>query len=346
LKNGDITFGLGVVGAIFGSLLLIGFLVTVGWERPPMDVTQQGYRGLGMEDVTNPRTESMKMAMNAALEAPYDVSPGGTPVSQIRDVYKNVQVLGDLNEDQFNRLMLVITEWVSPDQGCAYCHNEANMASDEKYTKTVSRGMLEMTMALNKDWGDHVKETGVTCYTCHRGNPVPVNVWSTNPGPKQAGGWAANRNGQNMATASNGSTSLPFDPFTNLLAGDGMISVNSMGALPSGSDRNTQDAEQTYGLMMHFSSSLGVNCTHCHNSRAFWDWDQSPPTRLQAQAGIGMVREINSKYIEPLAGILPDDREGSLGDVLKANCATCHQGVNKPLYGAPMAKDYPALSGK
>ena len=27
----------------------------------------------------------------------------------------------------------------------------------------------------------------------------------------------------------------------------------------------------------------------------------------------------------------------------KVNCATCHQGVYKPLYGAPMAKDYPAL---
>jgi photosynthetic reaction center cytochrome c subunit len=24
-------------------------------------------------------------------------------------------------------------------------------------------------------------------------------------------------------------------------------------------------------------------------------------------------------------------------------CATCHQGVNKPLYGAPMAKNWPGL---
>jgi photosynthetic reaction center cytochrome c subunit len=32
------------------------------------------------------------------------------------------------------------------------------------------------------------------------------------------------------------------------------------------------------------------------------------------------------------------------GDVLKVNCATCHQGANKPLLGAPMARDYPELN--
>ena len=34
---------------------------------------------------------------------------------------------------------------------------------------------------------------------------------------------------------------------------------------------------------------------------------------------------------------------GPTGDVAKVNCATCHQGAYKPLYGAPMAKDYPEL---
>ena len=31
------------------------------------------------------------------------------------------------------------------------------------------------------------------------------------------------------------------------------------------------------------------------------------------------------------------------GDVAKVNCATCHQGAYKPLYGAAMAKHYPEL---
>ena len=31
------------------------------------------------------------------------------------------------------------------------------------------------------------------------------------------------------------------------------------------------------------------------------------------------------------------------GDVAKGNCATCHQGAYKPLYGAQMAKHYPGM---
>jgi photosynthetic reaction center cytochrome c subunit len=31
------------------------------------------------------------------------------------------------------------------------------------------------------------------------------------------------------------------------------------------------------------------------------------------------------------------------GDVAKVNCATCHQGAYKPLYGFPMIKDHPEL---
>ena len=157
MKKGDLSTALGLVGVVFGSLLVVAMFFTAGWERPPMEVTQVGYRGVGMETVTNPRTEAMKMAVNQAPEVPYEVSPGGQPVSEL---YENVQVLGHLNNDQFNRLMLSITEWVSPDQGCAYCHNEANLADDSKYTKTVARGMLQMTMAINKDWDDHVKATG------------------------------------------------------------------------------------------------------------------------------------------------------------------------------------------
>ena len=33
-----------------------------------------------------------------------------------------------------------------------------------------------------------------------------------------------------------------------------------------------------------------------------------------------------------------------MGDALKANCETCHQGAYKPLYGAQMLKAYPNLA--
>jgi photosynthetic reaction center cytochrome c subunit len=41
--------------------------------------------------------------------------------------------------------------------------------------------------------------------------------------------------------------------------------------------------------------------------------------------------------------VFPASRKGELGDVAKTNCGTCHQGAYKPLFGAPMLKDYPEL---
>jgi len=94
---------------------------------------------------------------------------------------------------------------------------------------------------------------------------------------------------------------------------------------------------------MHMSDGLGVNCTYCHNTRNFKTWDSSPPQRTVAWHGIRMARDINNNYLEPLTKSFPANRLGPLGDVAKVNCATCHQGVYKPLYGAPMAKAYPEL---
>ena len=61
-----------------------------------------------------------------------------------------------------------------------------NFADDSLYTKVVARRMLEMTRHINGAWTDHVAETGVTCYTCHRGELVPPNIWFNDPGPKVA----------------------------------------------------------------------------------------------------------------------------------------------------------------
>jgi photosynthetic reaction center cytochrome c subunit len=59
-----------------------------------------------------------------------------------------------------------------------------------------------------------------------------------------------------------------------------------------------------------------------------------------------MARELNLTYMEPLTETFPAHRKGELGDVAKVNCATCHQGAYKPLYGAKMAKDFPELGGQ
>jgi len=336
-----------LLGGTIGILLLIPMMLT--WERPPMDSQQLGYRGLGMEEISNPRTAKLLEALNKAPVPDDPVENDGVLVKDDPANYQNVQVLGDLDTAQFTRLMNSISNWVAPQEGdnagCAYCHNLENMASDEIYTKVVARRMLQMTRNINTAFASHVKETGVTCYTCHRGNAVPKFVWSTNPGPKQAGGFAASRNGQNLGgQAVPAFASLPYDPFTTLLAPDANIRVVASTALPGGTGGSIQATEKTYALMMHMSEGLGVNCTFCHNSRQFSSWAESRPQRVTAWHGIKMVSDSNTTYMDPLASVFPANRKGPMGDVLKVNCQTCHQGINKPLYGFSMAKEYPELS--
>jgi photosynthetic reaction center cytochrome c subunit len=96
---------------------------------------------------------------------------------------------------------------------------------------------------------------------------------------------------------------------------------------------------------MHMSKSLGVNCTYCHNSRSFASWESSTPQRATAYYGIRMARDLNSNYLGSLAGVFPANRLGPTGDVPKLNCATCHQGAYKPLYGADILSGHAGLAG-
>ncbi|MDE8345371.1 MAG: photosynthetic reaction center cytochrome c subunit family protein, partial [Acidocella sp.] len=97
--------------------------------------------------------------------------------------------------------------------------------------------------------------------------------------------------------------------------------------------------------MMTYAQGLGVSCEFCHNSRAFNDWDQSTPQRVTAFYAEAMLRDLNSNYMVPLTTVFPAALRGPEGDVAKINCATCHQGVYKPLFGAKMADKFPALEG-
>ncbi len=332
------------------SLVLGGVLVLINvggvflgdWDRPPVVAQQDGYRGTAMGQIDNAREWAQQQVMNEIPEPLPPATPGGTPVSEI---YENVQVLGDLNEEEFLRIMTAMTEWVSPEEGCGYCHTDDSFASDDIYTKIVSRRMIEMNQSINMNWADHVSPAGVTCYTCHRGEPVPAEIWFIPEDPAQATGMAGYRGGQNAAEPSVGLTSLPYDPFSPLVLGDDNIRVEAPTMLPEGFDVSIQETEQTYALMVHMSQALGVNCTYCHNTRSFASWSESTPNRPIAWYGLRMISELNLDYLEPLTSEFPPHRLGPLGDVPKINCATCHQGQNQPLGGADMLSDYPSLGG-
>ncbi len=322
-------------------LLALGGSV-LACDRPPVEATQGAFRGVAMEQVVNPRKMQAVIAANQVPEASPLVPDTGPRAG---DVYQNVQVIGDIGVGTFTRLMLALTSWVSPEQGCNYCHEAGNLASDALYTKIVARRMLQMTRHVNSEWQAHVGETGVTCYTCHRGQPVPAEYWVAPGGNGGAAQFVGNDAGQNKPGAGVGLSSLPSDPFTAFLSEANEIRVQSQTALPAGNRRSIKQTEWTYGFMMHFSTALGVNCTYCHNSRAFSPWEGSTPQRVTAWHGIRMARNLNVEYITPLTDTVPANRKGPQGDIFKVNCATCHQGVNKPLLGVSMLKDYPSLRG-
>jgi photosynthetic reaction center cytochrome c subunit len=321
------------VGALAAALL-------VGCERPPVASKQQGWRGSGMVQIDNPRI--------VAADSPLHIVPAATPLAapdgpKAKEAFQNVQVLGDLSAGEFTRLMVSMTQWIAPTQGCGYCHNLQNLAEDSVYTKTVARKMLQMTAHINADWKQHVAATGVTCYTCHRGQPVPQGAWFA-PAPGKKTVFIGNDAGQNKEAAIVGLASLPYDPYGEYLEKATPIRVQAPLPLPKTENAiGTMQTEHTYGLMMAISDGLGVNCTFCHNSRSFLSWE-GPPQRLTAWHGINMVRDLNNAYVKPLAPVFPAHRKGPAGDVAKVACATCHLGVNKPLNGAPMLKDNPELT--
>lgn len=324
-------------------LVLIGAaLLLAGCERPPVDAVQRGYRGLGMEQVYNPRTLAEQIPLN---QLPAAVDPGTMDGPTAGQILQNVQVLGDLPIGHFTALMTAMTAWVSPKEGCAYCHNLENLADDSKYTKVVARKMIQMTQKVNAGWQPHVAATGVTCYTCHRGQPVPTYSWTQPVAQDKRSDFIGNLNGQNLGSPTVGLAALPADPVTTYLVKPVNIRVGGPAALPTDHVQSIQNTEGTYALMFHISGALGVNCTYCHNSRSFGEWTESPPQRTTAWHGINMVRNLNTEYMLPLAGTWPKNRLGPNGDAPLVACATCHQGAYKPLYGASMIKEWPGLQG-
>jgi photosynthetic reaction center cytochrome c subunit len=130
--------------------LPLAALLLAGCERPPVVSVQTGYRGTGMEQVYNPRTLAQQASLNAA-PAPQPAAASDGP--KAKEIYQNVQVLGDLSVAEFTRHMTAITQWVAPTQGCGYCHNLQNLADDSKYTKVVARRMIQMAETRRRHRG-------------------------------------------------------------------------------------------------------------------------------------------------------------------------------------------------
>ncbi len=341
-----------------GTLILIAafvaaigaiFLITVpNWEKPPIS-QEVGYRGENMIQFTRPWEKQPLNALPAPIPASVEVPAGG---------FKNVQVLKGLSPQEFMRLQYALTEWVAPKQGCGFCHAGNDFASDANPRKLVARRMLQMTQYINADWKSHVGEVGVTCYTCHRGQPMPPKAWFIDaPLPKTGILGAPSEFKETAHTVRDFFPNAGWDEY---YLQNNPIHVESRTATPTGDIGSYSEATRVYEMMMQMSDGIGVNCTYCHTSVAFQDWKGSPPARWTALYGFRMTQQLNQRYVYPLRAVMPQARMGpnptvsptepprelgSLDGNGLVNCTTCHIGGPKPLNGANLLSSFPELAG-
>jgi photosynthetic reaction center cytochrome c subunit len=285
---------------------------------------------------------------------PLPAAAQGGPMATAQ--YKNVKVLTDVSAAEFDRLQQAITAWVSPKEGCAFCHAGTDYASDAKPTKAVARVMMQMTRHLNADWKQHMGSAGVTCYTCHRGQEVPAAAWFPDPAPEhhplidKEDAW--NENADTVRKF------FPDAGFAEYFLGEAPIAVQSVTAAPSTTQTSWPEAIRIYEMMMQMSDGIGANCGLCHNSRAFASWQESSPYRWNSWYAIRLLRDLNRHYLLPISHMMPEsrvlttatdlpvlppqDKGPQVGNAFVV-CATCHYGITKPMNGANMVNDYPGL---
>jgi len=88
------------------------------------------------------------------------------------EVYKNIQVLKEVPAEQLIPAMQFMTFSLGVE--CSFCHVEGHFDKDDKKPKQTAREMMKMMFAINgNDFGNNRE---VTCYSCHRGTPRPIDT--------------------------------------------------------------------------------------------------------------------------------------------------------------------------
>ena len=107
-----------------------------------------------------------------------------------KDVFKNVQMLGEIPAGRVLRTMQAFTR--SLGVACTKCHVAGEWDKDDKDDKNVTRDMMKMTRAINDDYIKKIAaiqedHPNVTCAMCHRGQAKAGSEMRP-PGPPGAGG--------------------------------------------------------------------------------------------------------------------------------------------------------------
>jgi photosynthetic reaction center cytochrome c subunit len=335
-----------------GAVVVLAAIVIVPEWHLPVPGHELGWRASSMIQFDPAPAEA------ALLKRPPPPIPSWSHDPRPATVaYKNIKVLTNVDADQLMGTMAAMTQWVSPKQGCNFCHAGADFASDAKPAKAVALLMLRMTRHINADWRDHVGAAGVTCFSCHQGQPIPSDVWFAAPPVHEHPmiDWQEDYHEDALTVRK----FFPDEGYEEYLLQNTPGSSQSYTALPTHSGSSQVVVKRLYEVMMEMSDELGVNCGYCHNSRAFFDWRQSTPARWTGYSGIQMTRDLNRNYLIKTGAILPQNQfrldkahetnlapnqAGPMPGNGLSNCGTCHHGEPKPLGGANMVDAYPGLT--
>jgi len=122
------------------------------------------------------RVPGLMLALAVGVGALLTAAPGAAQLAgqprTAEQVYKNIKVLQGSPADSFNQGMHLISGALGVN--CEYCHVERDFVSDDVKKKDVARGMITMTAELNQR--SFQGKPVITCYTCHQGNAIPVNM--------------------------------------------------------------------------------------------------------------------------------------------------------------------------
>ena len=110
----------------------------------------------------------------------------------VNNEFKNLQVLPkNITADSLDKIMDGFNAMLGVD--CKYCHVLDKKADtlmfdkDDKPEKEIARKMIRMTADINKNYFQFneavtaAQVQAVTCFTCHRGEPMPLDKEKSKP---------------------------------------------------------------------------------------------------------------------------------------------------------------------
>jgi photosynthetic reaction center cytochrome c subunit len=142
-----------------------------------------GLTAIGLAGIESSRVIARTSEPTLAKPLSKEQQKPAPEIKVAEQVYKNIQVFKGIPAAELEPTMAFISG--SLGVKCDYCHTNP-FEKDEKTTKQTARQMIKMVLELNK--GSFNGEKAVSCFTCHRGKPIPVsvpavgqNLWQPNP---------------------------------------------------------------------------------------------------------------------------------------------------------------------